>query len=209
MYRNLFILLVVGLIGYHLHAPPAKLVVNIQEIPGFGITYDNKLSIEKPPVQASPDKSIQPFTMGEYTFTLLAEFQVAARVLSTKHYQFDREASLAPVDLALGWGPMAKTEILKDISISQNGRFYHWRTDDFPIPGREIATNSANMHFIPASTEVGEKLRKIRKNDEIKFKGYLVRVEAQDGWRWISSTTRDDTGGGACELVLVEDISPL
>jgi len=111
--------------------------------------------------------------------------------------------------LALGWGPMAQVEILKDILISQNGRFYHWRTDDYPIPRRDIETNSANMHFIPASTAVEEKLRKIRKNDVIKFKGYLVRVEAQDGWRWISSTTRNDTGGGACEVILVEDISLL
>lgn len=209
MSRNLFILLVVGFIGFYLHEPPPKVVVNIQEIPELGIAYDSKLSIDKPPIQASPGKSIQPFTLGEYTFTPLAEFQVAARVLSTKHYSFDREASLAPVDLVLGWGPMSKTEILKDISISQNGRFYHWRTDDFPIPRRDIETNSANMHFIPASPEVEEKLKKIKKNDLIKFKGYLVKVETQDGWRWTSSTTRNDTGGGACELVLVEDISLL
>jgi hypothetical protein len=65
------------------------------------------------------------------------------------------------------------------------------------------------MHFIPASPEVEEKLKKIKKNDQVKFKGYLVKVEAQDGWRWTSSTTRNDTGGGACELVLVEDISLL
>jgi hypothetical protein len=65
------------------------------------------------------------------------------------------------------------------------------------------------MHFIPATPEVENKLRQIRDNDEIKFKGYLVRVEAADGWRWTSSTTRNDTGGGACEVILVEDISLL
>jgi len=209
MARNLFILLLVGLAGYYLHEPPEKVVVNIQEIQELGITYDNRLSIDKPPIQTPLKNSIQPFVIGDYTFTPLAGFQVAARVLSTKQYRYDREASLAPVDLALGWGPMAQVEILKDILISQNGRFYHWRTDDYPIPRRDIETNSANMHFIPASTAVEEKLRKIRKNDVIKFKGYLVRVEAQDGWRWISSTTRNDTGGGACEVILVEDISLL
>lgn len=209
MSRSLLILLLVGLVGYYFYEPPEKVVVNIQEITQPRIVYDKMLSIDKPPVQAVPEKPVAPFTIGDYTFTLVAEFQVAARVLSTKHYRFDREADLAPVDLALGWGPMAKFEILKDITISQNGRFYYWYTDEFPIPRREIETNSANMHFIPASTAVGKRLREIKKNDKIRFKGYLVRVEAQDGWRWDSSITREDTGGGACELVLVEDISLL
>lgn len=209
MSRNLFILLLVGLIGYYLHEPQEKIVVNIQEIPELEFAYSNKLSIDKAPIQTAARKSIQPFSVGDYTFTPLAEFQVAARVLSAKHYQFDREAALAPVDLALGWGPMSKDDVLKDLSISQNGRFYHWKTADFPIPRRDIETNSANMHFIPASPEVEEKLKRIEKNDRIKFKGYLVRIDAPDGWRWISSTTRNDTGGGACEVVLVEDISLL
>jgi hypothetical protein len=56
---------------------------------------------------------------------------------------------------------------------------------------------------------VEEKLKKIKKNDQIKFKGYLVNVDSQDGWRWNSSTTRNDTGGGACEIVLIDDISLL
>ena len=30
-----------------------------------------------------------------------------------------------------------------------------------------------------------------------------IQVEADDGWRWRSSTTREDTGDGACEVVYV------
>jgi hypothetical protein len=208
MTRNLIVLLlVIGAVYYW--QQESSVALELGEIPELGIIYDVKLSIKKPPLQEPVKNAFQPFSTGEYTFTPLARFQAAARVLGTKHYSMDREASLAPVDLALGWGPMAKREVLNAISISQSGRFYYWRTDNFPIPRRDIETNSANMHFIPATPEVGKKLRQIRDNDEIKFKGYLVRVDAADGWRWISSTTRNDTGDGACELVLIDDISLL
>ena len=53
---------------------------------------------------------------------------------------------------------------------------------------------------------VEHELKNIRQGDIVTLKGYLVRVEAKDGWRWKSSLTREDTGGGACELIFVEDL---
>ena len=35
---------------------------------------------------------------------------------------------------------------------------------------------------------------------------FLVSVRAEDGFIWLSSTTREDSGDGACEVVLAEDI---
>jgi hypothetical protein len=46
----------------------------------------------------------------------------------------------------------------------------------------------------------------VRAGDQIRLRGYLVRVAASDGWQWRSSLTRDDTGAGACELVLLESL---
>ncbi len=183
--------------------------INLEDIPKLGIVYDDKLSIKKPPIQKKLDNTVQTFKTGGYTITPLASFQVEARVLGAKHYSIDREADLAPVDLALGWGPMSQQEVLDALSISQSGRFYYWRTDNFPIPRRDIETNSANMHFIPANQDIEKQLKEIDAGDQVKFKGYLVKIDADDGWRWISSMTREDTGGGACELVLVDDITRL
>lgn len=183
--------------------------VSYDKLPDLDIQYKADLSINRPPVQEKRPPAIAPFAFGAYTITLVAEFQVAARVLGAKHYRSGREADLSPVDLALGWGPMARDEILDEISVRQSNRFYHWQTDEFPIPRREIETNSANMHFIPLSEEVEKKLKQVAEGENIRFKGYLVRVSASDGWRWISSTTRNDTGAGACEVILIDDISPL
>ena len=43
----------------------------------------------------------------------------------------------------------------------------------------------------------------MRKGDRVRIDGWLVQANAPDGWRWRSSLTRDDSGGGACEVVYV------
>jgi hypothetical protein len=146
----------------------------------------------------------EPFQWKGYTFTPLATFEVEARVLSKERYWLGREAELSPIDLALGWGPMSNEAVLDEIKISQGGRFYHWWTDDLPIPTGVIASHSANMHLIPANVEVMTALKRARKGSLVEFSGFLVSVQASDGWRWRSSLTRTDAGHGACELVWVE-----
>lgn len=122
------------------------------------------------------------FQIDEYKITPLANFQLVARVLGAKRYRTDREAELSPVDLALGWGPMANPNTLDKLTISQFNRWYHWRTDDFPIPRRDIETNSANMHFIPGNSDIESELKFIKSGDTVKLMGYLVHIEADNGW---------------------------
>jgi hypothetical protein len=161
-----------------------------------------------PPVQASVEDERE-FERNGYRIRTLARFEASARVLGAEHYRLDREAQLAPVDLALGWGRMSDTTVLQRISISQRGRFYYWSTADFPIPRREIETSSANMHMIPADDRVEAELKSVRLGQIVTVRGYLVEARATDGWRWRSSMTREDTGAGACELVWVESMSTI
>jgi hypothetical protein len=147
------------------------------------------------------------FKFNDYTIHPLQSFHIKARVLSTKHYPFGREADLAPVDLALGWGAMSDESVLNDIQISQSNRFYFWRVDNFHVPREVIETSSANMHMIPADSQIAEKLKSIKAGQLIDISGYLVEAKSADGWRWKSSLTRKDTGRGACELVYVKAIS--
>jgi len=141
-----------------------------------------------------------------YQLTPLQDFRIEARVLSTEHYSMDRESQLAPVDLALGWGRMSDESILSKIKISQSNRFYFWHVDAFPIPREEIETHSANMHMIPADSSVEKTLKSVRIGQVVTISGQLVEAKAPDGWHWRSSLTRNDTGNGACEVVLVKSI---
>jgi hypothetical protein len=158
------------------------------------------------PEQRVPTIS-QTLTLNGYQIQPLADFSIEARVLSTKHYNLGREADLAPVDLALGWGRMSDETVLARIEISQSGRFYFWRTDDFPIPREEIETHSANMHMVPADKLIERQLEQVRPGQVVTISGQLIEAQASDGWRWRSSLTREDTGNGACELVLVKSLS--
>ena len=145
------------------------------------------------------------FMHNDYFITPLADFEVNARVLSRRTYSWGRESDLSPVDFALGWGRMSDEAVYSQINIRQSNRFYYWQVQQFPIPRREIETNSANMHMIPANQSVERAMKNVRNGDLITFKGKLVKAEAPDGWSWVSSLTRTDTGRGACELVFVEE----
>lgn len=162
----------------------------------------------------APDLPIQKSWNGEkdfkfngYRISPLADFEITAKVLSKKNYSSGREADLSPVDLALGWGRMSDESVLDSIKISQSGRWYRWRTAEYPIPRSEISSNSANMHMIPADEFVASQLDRVKQGEVISLSGELVRVDASDGWHWISSLSREDTGGGACEVIFVRDIS--
>lgn len=145
----------------------------------------------------------------EYKFKSLAEFKMKARVLSIESYSYDRGADISPYDLALGWGPMSDQAVVDKIDISQRSRWYYWKTDKYPIPKRDIQKYSANMHIIPATEEIEDELDKIVRGNFIEFEGYLVQVNGVDGFTWRSSLSREDTGGGACELVWIEKLSIL
>jgi hypothetical protein len=157
-------------------------------------------------IHGAPPALIKP----GYKITALASFDTTARVILAEHYRFDREADLAPVDLALGWGRLSDTSVLDQLSFSQDHRFYYYRWHAAPpVPVTEIVTHSANMHMIPANDAVAKRLSRVRAGSLVRFSGYLVKVEAPDGWAWVSSLTRDDTGAGACELVWVDDLETL
>src|SRR5690606_11013031 len=77
----------------------------------------------------------------------------------------------------LGWGPMGEDAVLSRLRIRQSARWYHYRwSGDPPIPRREIARNSANMHMIPADAAVARTLRRVRADDRVRIRGWLVQA---------------------------------
>ncbi|KAF1052404.1 MAG: hypothetical protein GAK43_01937 [Stenotrophomonas maltophilia] len=155
-------------------------------------------------VNAAPG---QPFRLVRYTLYPLQSFELQARILHREDYHFDRESELSPTDLALGWGPMADPAVLAQVRITQGNRWYHWHAERMPLPRREIETHSANMHLIPGDAQVARTLANLREGQTIELQGELVKVVGDDGWTWISSLSREDTGAGACELIWVQHLA--
>ena len=171
--------------------------------------------IPRPPGVLAPDDPVQEnltdgphWQIAGYDVHGLASFEANARVLSTERYRSDRESELAPVDLALGWGPMSSNEVIDALSIGQYGRFYTWSSSSRPpIAPAEITRHSANMHMIPGDDGVRATLLRARRGNLVHLRGWLIEAKAPDGWHWRSSLSRNDSGGGACEVVLVESLS--
>lgn len=155
---------------------------------------------------SSGDLAAGSLSVEGHSVTALEAFSIEARVLGREDYRLDRGARLSPTDLALGWGPMADPAVSEQIEIRQRNRWYYWRVDELPIPRRDIERHSANMHMIPANPEVARVLGEVRAGQMIRLSGQLVRIDGADGFRWVSSLSREDTGDGACELIWVEQL---
>ena len=156
--------------------------------------------------------NLPPFRLeGGAQLTPRAALRVDAVVLGNRRYRFGREADYSPLDLALGWGPMADPAVHGQLGIRQSGRWYHfrWGADGPPIPAAEIISFSSNMHMIPSSPTVARRLLALNDGDRVAFGGWLVDLATPDGLAWRTSLSRTDSGDGACEIVYVCDVRVL
>lgn len=156
------------------------------------------------PVQL-PIESASALDVGHgFQLTPRARFAATVRVLGRERYYIDPMAPIAPVDLAVGWGPMSDTAVLQALQISQSGRFFYWRASELPLPSKVIETHAANWHIVPANAAVYRRLRKLRPGALIRLSGELVDVAGPDGGSARTSLRRDDTGAGACEIIYTD-----
>ncbi|HEX4641295.1 MAG TPA: hypothetical protein VH252_07910 [Chthoniobacterales bacterium] len=147
---------------------------------------------------------------GDFQLKPLARFSIDARLLHSKRYRWDHQSALVPVDLAVGWGRMSDQSVLDQLKISQSMRFYwyEYRLPP-PIPQDEIVRHSTNIHIIPANDTIASGCESLRAGELIHLEGELVEATGPGFGTWRSSLRRDDTGNGACELLLVENVSRL
>jgi hypothetical protein len=174
------------------------------------ITYPPGVLITEEPEQTNLPANTTSIEYGPFHLKPLARFTIEARLLHRKIYRYDREAALAPVDLAVGWGPMSDQAVLDRLDISQSMRFfwYEYRLPP-PIPPEQIVSHGANLHIIPATAAIETECKSLRQGALIHLQGELVEATGPGIGTWRSSLTRTDTGNGACELVWVEEVRPL
>jgi len=173
------------------------------------ITYPPGVLIANDPTQQPAQNQI-PFSYKDFRITPLATFAIDARVLHRKIYRYDPGAALAPVDLAVGWGPMSDEAVLDRLDVSQASRFYYYEWQGQPpIPREEIVSHSTNMHLIPQSDEIASECKSLRTGELVHLSGLLVEATGPEIGTLRSSHSRTDSGRGACEIVWVKEIHKL
>ena len=173
------------------------------------ITYPPGVLIKDEPTQQPPPNEIA-FAYKNFQIKPLATFAIDARVLHRKIYRYDLGAALAPVDLAVGWGPMSDEAVLARLDVSQASRFYYYEWQGQPpIPREEIVSHSSNLHLIPQNDEIASECKSLRTGELVHISGLLVEATGPDIGTLRSSLSRTDSGKGACEIVWVEEIHKL
>jgi hypothetical protein len=163
------------------------------------------ISAEPQQSAITPDDSA--FDDGKFHLQPLAHFALDARVLHRKIYRYDHAASLVPVDLAVGWGPMSDQAVLDQLEISQSARFFWYQYQrQPPIPAKAIVSHATNLHLIPSNKALEARCKSLRTGELIHLSGLLVEATGPEIGRWRSSLSRTDSGNGACELVWVEQL---
>lgn len=166
------------------------------------------LEPEQYPADGVPAFVFQP-NKNKYLIEPKAEYFLDGVVLGKERYVYDRGADLAPYDLAIAWNKLVITKLYKQLKWSQEGRWYLWRyNEDFPFDNAFVARYSANNHIIPANRNLRGALGLVREGQSIGLSGYLVNVSQAEGeeFTWNSSLSREDEGGGSCEVFYVTEI---
>ena len=167
------------------------------------------------PVQTEAEGTVKLHHDGyDIVLTYRAAYETDALVVHKKNYSSGLTGYLAPVDLALAWGDVAAYNTKIDFHWSQSGRWYFWNVDSYeelaPVGDEsDVTRQSANTHIIPANGAVRRKIKRIRRGDRVKLKGYLVDMDAENSkgdkrW-WHTSLMRTDMGDGSCEVMYVTD----
>jgi len=173
----------------------------------------SEIDVSQEPLQnkyVSGDPIIKKDKDSEFIITPVAEYKIAAIVVSKKSYHYGWHAEIAPVDLALAWGKLAEPGNDKYISFSQGDRWYFYEyEEDSPFNDNYVITHSANNHVIPADENIYRAVKTLKKKERVLIEGFLVNVAGRykggNLW-WNSSLSRRDNGDGSCEVLYVKKI---
>jgi hypothetical protein len=174
-------------------------------VSGGAIEREPGVLAPHPPDQQLVELPRIPF--GDFELEPRARYDIEARVLAVERYRTDGGARLSPIDFAVGWGPMSDSAVLAHFRVRQGGRFFTIYPDSQAIDLNTALLSAANMHLIPATNSIKDRLLRVRPGHVVSLRGLLVDAMGADGYRWKTSLSRTDTGAGACELFYVEHVS--
>jgi hypothetical protein len=169
---------------------------------------------------ASPrqtETSRQPFQFAyrgtRYDVKPVADYDIRAVVVTHNNITglgdmyHDRD-SVDTKDLCMVWGDNLKSEDYRKLKYRSGSWTCYY---SFPGVVKFHHNQLSNNHLITDDNEIRKRIGQVRIGDQIHVAGMLVNyrdARHPNYWR-TSSTTRDDQGGRACEVLFVEKIEIL
>ena len=179
----------------------------------YSVAQGEEIDISGEPRQTalpSPETARVEFDGKSYLLEKHHRYEIAGEVLSIETYRLSFKSEFFDVDLGLIWG-LRLAELKQKYKFTQAGRWLIWRSNGPVSDGerRYITSHISNNHLIPAEGRCNL-LKAVRwpgRRDKVRIAGYLVTIKDLSGRKLVaSSTSRDDAGDGACEVIWVEEI---
>ena len=108
------------------------------------------------------------------------------------------------VDLCVVWGENIRRDAYRDIRYTHDQWTCWYSTRSAEAYARFDPSAISNSHLITDDPAIARALRAARVGDQIRVRGYLADYRLPSGFTRVSSSVRDDTGNGACEVVYVD-----
>jgi hypothetical protein len=181
---------------------------NRNELPG-SIEFVSEIADE--PVQTATSE--RPFRVSfndvEYLVEPEFEYDITGMIVSYRHHdsnsRMHRLANdhLNMLDVCVVWGDNT-TSYLHKIDFWSGIFTCNAFTRDQRAWDSFDMNQLSNNHLISDDDYIRDRVRDIHVGDQIRVRGYLASYSNSQGGKRGTSTTRTDTGDGACETVFVE-----
>ena len=182
------------------------------------IEYVESLNnIQKPRQSATKGNVVKIINGSNVEIDFVASYSISGRVVDVQNYYgYSIQNKLSPKDIGLSWGALASEQNNKKLKWSSLGnRYLSWHSNDgkwiSEMGGKnKINEHFSNNHLIPSDDKVKKLISIIKERDYIRIEGYLVNVFCRKNngsyFYWNTSTSRTDSGNGACEIIYVTDV---
>jgi hypothetical protein len=163
-----------------------------------------------------------PMEAGDFWLTLYPRFdyRICGLVVSVNDYQkFGlRFQDFYHRDFCLIWGDNVSSGLFRHsgVEFEHHGNVCYYQCRSALCPSGRLLSNT---HLLSADREVLKAIDRVRRSDQVCLRGKLVDVSAKPkqapagqapaAARLATSTTREDQGLGACEIMLVEEVEIL
>lgn len=183
----------------------------------FADDFDGDLevlpSLSADPRQTATDAAPFDVEQGGVTYRIepLHDYALEGMVVSVRHHDGDRmlhklwNDHLNVADLCVVWGSNTDVSRLREFEFWSGQFTCFFRTRDEEAWRRFRPDQLSNNHLITADGDLREVIEEVRIGDQVRLRGHLARYGTATGLQRGTSTTRDDTGNGACETIYVTD----
>ena len=186
---------------------------NRNDIPG---RIDVRPSLAEEPDQKPTDKADFSVEFRDVGYKVRPKYRYALEglVVSYRHHDGDTSRMhrlsndhLNMLDVCVVWGSNASPDLLRKLDF-WNGVFTcNVKTRDRAAWQQFDMYALSNNHLLSNDPWIRDQVEKIRIGDQIRIEGWLSSYGTRTGNERGTSTTREDTGNGACETIWVDDFA--